>query len=107
MKIKSACAILLPFALMGCALLGGREPEVRDLVTRGAPICGNPLILGEPVGRVEAETPGCGISDAVRVNSVSARLKPSCAFGPVPAETQKQVGGHYSHDTACTTDAGG
>lgn len=71
MKVRSAGAIFFPFILMGCALLGGRETQTRDLVTRGAPICGNPLILGETVGRVESDTNGCGVAEAVRVMSVS------------------------------------
>ncbi|MBA84901.1 MAG: hypothetical protein CML69_09215 [Rhodobacteraceae bacterium] len=38
---------------------------------RRGSVCGDPAILGQPVGRVPGKISGCGLSDAVRVHSVS------------------------------------
>ena len=73
MKITTVGTFIFPLILMGCSLLGGRDGgETRELVTRGAPLCGSPDNHGEPVGRVASATHGCGIADAVREISVSA-----------------------------------
>jgi hypothetical protein len=65
-------AMVFPLVLMGCALLGGRGDRVIE-VTQGA-VCGNPLILGSEIGRVESETPGCGVERAVSIKSVGGVL---------------------------------
>lgn len=56
----AACAVLL-------AACGGDENR-ND--ARGG-LCGDPRLVGEVVGRVPGELPGCGIDDAVRLASVS------------------------------------
>ncbi len=53
----------------------GRQVEAtgrkaRQLAKKGA-VCGDLAIQGEPVGRVAGKLKGCGVSDAVRVRSIS------------------------------------
>lgn len=67
MRFSVVASVVFPLVLMGCGLFGGDRD--RDTVTRGS-ICGMPSILGETVGRVESDTAGCGVADAVRVFSV-------------------------------------
>lgn len=43
-------------------------------------LCGDPGILGEPVGKVPGKISGCGINDAVRVRSVSGVALSSSAL---------------------------
>lgn len=68
MKIRAVMPLILSIFLMGCSAIGGGKD--REFVARGN-ICGSPFIVGEPVGRVTSETPGCGVAEAVRVTSVS------------------------------------
>ena len=44
--------------------------KARRLQAQGA-VCGDPAIQGEVIGRVPGKLPGCGISNAVRVRSIS------------------------------------
>lgn len=60
--------LLIPLILMSCSLIGGgrQDPVVS---TRGS-VCGDPWIKGEEIGEVESSVRGCGVAEAVQVQSI-------------------------------------
>lgn len=57
----------IPLIFMGCSTIGGSKEAVQ-ISTKGS-VCGDPMIQGEAVGRVEGKG-GCGIADAVKIRSI-------------------------------------
>lgn len=58
---------VIPLIFMGCSFGGGGSDKAA-ISSRGS-VCGDPMIIGEPVGEVEGQG-ACGIADAVRVRAI-------------------------------------
>nr|WP_298841806.1 extensin family protein [uncultured Roseobacter sp.] len=78
-------SVLRPVERPRSVIRRGREAAL--LRERGA-VCGNPDIQGESIGRVSSPTRGCGITEAVRVRSVSGiSLSPASVMDCRTAQT--------------------